>query len=120
MFPEELWETIGAAAGPRYRPKTGRLDSKIDIKSRMDKIGDHIEEGHRKDQKASMIKADNEDDGMKDEEDDDQNSVEYDDTFEDGEDDMAGDYNAEQYFNGGDEDNDDGYDGGGGGGGEDW
>lgn len=109
-FPKELWRAIGVAEddnadGPARKKrftlstkdKLARFDERTDengvaAKAREQNGGHHEENDDR------LSELDKDEDAV---------SVQQDDDFEDDEDEMGNDYNAEQYFDGGEDDYED-------------
>ena len=127
LFPSELWSAIDpsyTASRPTAKPKSLELSfrSQANAKGKLPEV--------------PTVAAADEMEGNKDDEDEDEagpkpggddedslplEGAEVDDNFEDDEEDLGDDYNAEQYFDDGGEDGGDDYDGGdgdGGGGGD--
>lgn len=124
FYPRELWQIIQ----PSFRPDAGAIDgytSQIAGGSRKRGFEDEEDEADNETAKRRATGEEGDDDAEGEEGellegDEDAEEEIADDNFTDDEDDMGGDYNAEQYFDGGDDElGDDGLGDGGGGGDED-
>lgn len=111
MFPKELWDVVQPKRSKsRPRPSQAkRRSAGQSIPDRDQPNGDGVAKGSTASAVPKVVEepedqAAKDDDAMDPEDDDAVSEEDFDDSFEDGDSDMAGDYNAEAYFDDGGED----------------
>lgn len=107
FFPQELWEVIDPSRASKASSKRSANTDLAQQLNRLEAIED--DEGKEEGEEGDQVKGASDDDARSEDPDED---------FSDESEDMAPDYNAENYFDGGDDDGDDMGDEDGGGGGD--
>lgn len=111
FFPRELWGVLDSKYSTASMNELARRKKvKLDERKKLSKL-DAVATAEDGDEKGSDV-----DDVVEDGDEEGGAKSDHDDEFEEDEDDMVGDYNAEQYFDDGGDDAGDDYDGGDGGG----